>query len=119
MTKLATEKTIAKLAVRIGDRSHDLAQTYLKLFPKLKPAQKAYEEAGRVTKDLDLARCEMIDAGLLKVWPDMLSDLRDDVLDAEDLMADLAEKADELEAKLEEIDTALYYVELELRRFGS
>ena len=41
MTKIATEKTIAKLAVRIGDRSHDLAQTYIKLLPKLKPAQKA------------------------------------------------------------------------------
>ena len=115
MTKIATEKTIAKLAVRIGDRSHDLAQTYIKLLPKLKPAQKAYEEAEGVVDDLDFARCEMIDAGLLKVWPDMLSDLQDDVLDAEDLMADLAEKADELEAKLEEIDNILYHADQELR----
>lgn len=115
MKKLATEKTIAKLAVRIGDRSHALAQTYIKLLPKLVPAQKAYDEAERIAEDLDLAQCEMVDAGLLKVWPDMLADLRKDVEAAEKVMFRLGDKAFALETKLEEVDSTLFHADLELR----
>ena len=114
MKKLYTEKSIAKIAVRIGDRSHDLAQTYIKLTPKYRTYQKAYEVAERRYDALTDAQRELSGDNIYKTWPDMMKDLTADIEIAENEFHELGDKVFMLECKLEEIDGALYAADLEI-----
>lgn len=109
------EKTIAKLAVRIGDTAHKLAQKYIKLKPTYAPLKKKYDEVERISDNLRYEHAVLWNSGEYDNWPDMMADLKKELDKADDVTCRLGEKVFELETELEEIDGALYNADQELR----
>ena len=109
------EKTITKLAVRIGDNAHNLAQKYIKLKPTYAPLKKKYDEAERILENLRDEYTSIWNSGECDNWPDMMADLEKECGKVDDVTCRLGEKAFELETELEEIEGALYDADQELR----